>query len=49
MGLAQNLTDCVLLLMYSIWRIMDEYEQDLRVLEEKHQQGNLWYWTPVTT
>ena len=22
-----------------IQRIMDEYEQDLRILEEKHQQG----------
>ena len=25
--------------MCLIRRIMDEYEQDLRVLEEKHQQG----------
>lgn len=25
--------------LFLIPRIMDEYEQDLRVLEEKHQQG----------
>lgn len=36
--IAHNSSDMCFCL-YLIERIMDEYEQDLRVLEENHQQG----------